>query len=69
MLITVFSVYGGIYLDWDEIMLQPIDDLRKHDYVQVSNHLPMSTFSTIMNVNDLNPIALQVGGPTIIHQD
>ena len=35
MLITVFSVYGGIYLDWDEIMLQPIDDLRKHDYVQV----------------------------------
>ena len=29
-------VYGGIYIDWDEIILQPIDELRKYDYVQVN---------------------------------
>ena len=34
-----FSVYGGIYLDWDEIVLQPIDELRKFDYVQVNMQL------------------------------
>ena len=36
---TYFSVYGGIYLDWDEIILQPVDDLRKHDYVQVRSNV------------------------------
>ena len=34
-LISNFSVYGGIYLDWDEIMLRSVDKLRKFNYTQV----------------------------------
>ena len=31
------SVYGGVYLDFDEILLRPVENLRQYDYTQVSN--------------------------------
>lgn len=30
----IFSVYGGVYLDFDEIILRPLEPLRKYEYTQ-----------------------------------
>ena len=35
LLLFHFIVYGGIYLDWDEIMLRSVEELRKFKYTQV----------------------------------
>ena len=32
----LFSVYGGIYLDFDEIILRSVDNLRTYEYTQVT---------------------------------
>ena len=31
------AVYGGIYLDWDQVVLRSIDDLRNYDTTVVSD--------------------------------
>ena len=58
-----FSVYGGVYLDFDEILLRPVENLRKYDYTQVSalilitlviGHLNPFTPSGLFYLNSLD---------------
>ena len=30
-----FTVYGGIYMDWDQVVLRSLDDLRNYDVTVV----------------------------------
>lgn len=34
MRIEAIQVYGGVYLDWDEILLRSLEPLRQYDYTQ-----------------------------------
>ena len=37
----LFAVYGGIYLDFDEIVLRSVDNLRTYEYTQVTYVTPL----------------------------
>ena len=34
-LLTSVTVYGGIYMDWDQVVLRSLDDLRNYDVTMV----------------------------------
>ena len=41
-------MYGGLYLDWDEVILKPVDKFRDYDITMVGNFVMTTTCIFIM---------------------
>ena len=54
---SCFPVYGGIYLDWDEVVLRSVDIFRNYETTMVSKTI-MKT--RLYNFTTFNPTFIQV---------